>query len=102
MTDYEHLNIKPARYYGPTCDSGRHTPHGGDTCEEADDFNTALERYLSDLVQQVFDLSIYGDGTGLPPRGLLPWLTEPAEPTPAERALAILAPHLRNEPLYRP
>ena len=26
----------------------------------------------------------------------------PPEPTPAERAFAILAPHLRDEPLYRP
>jgi hypothetical protein len=25
----------------------------------------------------------------------------PPEPTPIELALAILAPHLRNEPLYR-
>lgn len=25
----------------------------------------------------------------------------PPEPTPIERAFAILAPHLRNQPLYR-
>lgn len=28
--------------------------------------------------------------------------TGPRPPTPIERALAILAPHLRREPLYRP
>ncbi|MER5584078.1 hypothetical protein ABT090_20900 [Streptomyces asoensis] len=95
------LNIKPARYYGPTCDSGRHTPHGGDTCEEADDFIAALDRYVSELASQALDLSINGSGS-LQIRGLLPLLRKVHEPTPTERALDILAPHLRNEPLYRP
>ncbi|KND29877.1 hypothetical protein [Streptomyces stelliscabiei] len=36
------------------------------------------------------------------PRGLLASLTEPYRPTPIERALEILGPHLAREPLYQP
>ena len=43
---------------------------------------------------------VVGDGTGAP-YGFLRTEPEP-EPTPAERAFAILEPHLHNVPLYRP
>jgi hypothetical protein len=36
------------------------------------------------------------------PRGLSAWITGPRQPTPIERALQILAPHLAHEPLYQP
>ncbi|MFE9935882.1 hypothetical protein [Streptomyces hirsutus] len=44
---------------------------------------------------------IEGYGTG-EMRGLLAAWAERREPTPVERALQILAPHLAREPLYRP
>ena len=36
------------------------------------------------------------------PRGLWAWLADPEQPTPIERAMEILAPHLAREPLYQP
>jgi hypothetical protein len=42
---------------------------------------------------------VTGNGTG-EPRGIFAWL--PREPTPAERAVEILAPELRWCPLYKP
>lgn len=97
------LNVKVVQRYGPTCDSGRHVPpHGGYTCDETDEFIAALDRALSVLVDRATDQpAIEGSGT-LQVRGLLPLLRIVHEPTPAERALAILAPNLRDEPLYRP
>jgi hypothetical protein len=43
---------------------------------------------------------ITGNGTGAP-LGIRA-LADPPEPTPAERAFAVLEPHLRDVPLYRP
>ncbi|WP_345624522.1 hypothetical protein [Streptomyces ziwulingensis] len=43
------------------------------------------------------DRFIFGYGTGEP----LGFLAPDRPPTPAEKAMAILAPHLADEPLYR-
>lgn len=50
--------------------------------------DTAAERYVGDLTVHQF-------------AGLMPVVRELLPPTPVERALDILRPHLRNEPLYR-
>ena len=49
--------------------------------------------------QAEVDRWLLGNGTG-EPRGILALAAEPAEPTPVERALALLDPHLRACPLY--
>ncbi|MGW2720822.1 hypothetical protein [Streptomyces sp. NPDC001492] len=114
------------------CESGRHINHPGETCEEFDELQAAFRAYLerglaaayasamAETDAMVDRFLISGDGSG-EMRGFLPAtrisipypLSEaeiadhgvtvlPPEPTPAERAFAILEPHLHNVPLYRP
>lgn len=114
----------------PVCDSGRHTVHPGDTCEEIDELQAVFHAYLDQSLRQAYAMAeaeaerlfdqrfITGQGTG-EPRGFLsanlisvPYSLSDAEiadhgiavaepePTPAERALATLDPHLRACPLY--
>ena len=112
------------------CGSGQHFAHPGETCEEIDELQAAFRAYLERSLREayteaqaeaerVFDQRfITGKGTG-EPRGFLsaelisvPYPLSDAEiedhgivvglpePTPVERALAILDPHLRACPLY--
>lgn len=103
------------------CESGRHFAHPGDTCEEIDELQAVFRAYLerglaaayaqaiaeTDAVVDRFLIS--GEGTaadqvsivGNGMRGFLPIEPE-REPDPAERAFAILEPHLHDVPLYRP
>ncbi|NUS26082.1 MAG: hypothetical protein HOV92_17920 [Streptomyces sp.] len=104
------------------CDSGRHFAHPGETCEEIDElqalFRAYLERAAAEAWAEVERRLVYGEGTG-EPRGFLsadqisiPYPLSDAEvadhgiivgepgPSPVERALAILDPHLRACPLY--
>ena len=66
------------------------------SCDDAAD-----ERQLWQVINERFaEALVTGNGTGQIV-GFLAMADAP-EPTPVERALAILAPHLRREPLYRP
>lgn len=92
------------------CDSGRHPAHPGETCEDVDELQAVFAAYLEQAfreayawaeaeAERMFDhLYVTGQGTG-EPRGFLA-MTEEREPSPVERALAILGPHLRDCPLY--
>jgi hypothetical protein len=51
-------------------------------------------------LHKAIDATVTGNGTG-EPRGFLA-MTDTPEPSPADRAFAILAPHLDDVPLYRP
>jgi hypothetical protein len=99
----------------PTCPSGRHPQHTPDTCEEHEELTQAFHGFIELLFaaafaqaeqaarryQQALAEAFAGIDTW-EPRGLSAWLTEPEQPTPIERALQILAPHLAHEPLYQP
>lgn len=85
------------------CDSGRHVAHPGETCAEFDDLQAAFRAYFEQCLAAACAVTgrllITGNGTG-EMRGFLP--AEPARgPTPMERALGILDPHLRACPLYK-
>lgn len=93
------------------CDSGRHHAHPGETCEEIDELQAAFRAYLERALAAAYASAIAetdaaldrflisGEGSG-ECRGFLPRQDVP-EPTPVERALAILDPHLRACPLYK-
>ncbi|WP_097922078.1 DUF6085 family protein [Streptomyces sp. wa1063] len=82
----------------PPCPEGRHNHHHpGDTCDDADAFITARDQLFAAALADVW---LHGNGTGAA-LGLLPTTgSPPAEPTPEQRALDILRPHLATEPLY--
>ncbi|MFJ4837144.1 hypothetical protein [Streptomyces sp. NPDC088746] len=83
----------------PACSEGRHfPPHPGDTCDEVDAFITARDQWITSVLT---DRWLYGDGTGAPLGLVAAADTRVPEPTPVERALAILRPHLAAESLYR-
>jgi hypothetical protein len=95
------LNVKRIAHWGPTCETGRHyPPHPGDTCDEIDEWIALRDAWLEQHIGAAFDRAFDGDHDGAM-TGLIAMADAP-EPTPMERALAILAPHLRREPLYRP
>jgi len=93
------------------CDSGRHIAHPGETCEETDELQAIVRAYFERSVTQAYAEAVAetdrvvdqwlltGASTGEPLGFRAPALREP---TPAERAFAILAPHLDDVPLYRP
>jgi hypothetical protein len=56
----------------------------------------AARRYRQALAESLAGIDTWE------PRGLWAWLAEPEQPTPIERAMEILAPHLAREPLYQP
>ncbi|MET7975736.1 hypothetical protein ABZW44_22375 [Streptomyces mirabilis] len=58
----------------------------------------AADKFINDLMDGFDRRWITGHNTG-EPRGFLPVDDRP--PTPAEKAMAILAPHLADEPLYQ-
>lgn len=89
---------------GVLCDTGQHLNHLGQTCEEytqlQDQFVAFVTQGLLHGAAEAERRLVEGDGTGAP-LGFL--RTEPdREPTPGERAFAILEPHLTDVPLYRP
>ena len=85
------------------CETGRHIAHPGDTCDEITQLQAAFRAYFEQAYAAAFAeadrLCITGNGTGEPLGFLGP---ASREPTPAERALAILQPHLGAIALYRP
>ncbi|MET8766350.1 hypothetical protein [Streptomyces sp. NPDC004658] len=85
----------------PACETGRHTHHPGETCDEYEEFAAHVRAWFEQSFAALYAAAerrlVTGDGTG-EPRGVLAW--EPTEPTPVERALAILGPELRCCPLY--
>lgn len=96
-------------HWVPTCPSGRHHCHPGDTCDEhealAQSFQDFLERLFATAYAQAEQTATaqFIDGFATwEPEGLLASLIEPYRPTPIERALEILGPHLAREPLYQP
>jgi hypothetical protein len=94
------------------CETGRHIAHPGDTCEETDELRAVFQAYLERSLTQAYAEAaaetdrlvdqwlLTGESTGAP-LGFLA-LEDVPEPTPAERAFAILEPHLTDIPLYRP
>lgn len=82
------------------CEFRQHVAHPGETCEEVEANAAWLRdwcaRQFEAAMQEAVRGTVYGRDSG-EPLGLL----VPGEPTPAERALAILQPHLDREPLYR-
>lgn len=98
--------------WAPACPAGIHLPHPDLTCEEHEELSQSFRDFLDRLFAAVREqaqqaarrraeaMAQFLDGWE--PRGPLGSLAEPAEPTPIERALQILAPHLAHEPLYQP
>jgi hypothetical protein len=103
------FTITRLAHWVPACPSGRHRYHPGDTCGEheaiAQSFQDFLERLFAaayaQAEQTAMDQFIDGFATWEPQR-LLASLIKPYRPTPIERALEILGPHLAREPLYQP
>ena len=97
------LHVKHIANWYPVCETGRHIPpHPGDTCDEIDEWIAVRDAWLTQYMQTAFDLALTGDFDGAM-TGLLGMTGQlAAEPTPVEKALAILAPHLGREPLYQP
>lgn len=90
------------------CESGRHFPHPGETCEEWEQLKTAFlalyERALAAGLAQAHGAAehdlVHGHGLG-EVRGVIGIATR-SQPTPLERALEILGPDLERCPLYQP
>lgn len=106
-----HVRDLTPSFLAVVCDSGRHPMHTGETCDEIDELQAAFRAYLERSLTQAYAEAaaetdrlvdqwlLTGESTGAPLGFLAPALSEP---TPAERAFAILAPHLDHVPLYRP
>ncbi|MGW3135932.1 hypothetical protein [Streptomyces sp. NPDC001139] len=98
-----HVRDLTPRVRAVLCGSGRHVAHPGDTCKEFDELQAAFrayfERALADAYAEAERLWLTGSSTG-EARGFLAGTG--LTPTPMQRALAILDPHLRACPLYRP
>lgn len=97
------LHVRSIAHYGPVCESGRHFMHPMETCEEWEAYAAAAralyERAMAAAFAEADRLLITGNGTG-EMQGFR--VREPEhEPTPAERALAILEPHLSAIALYQ-
>lgn len=106
------FTVTRVAHWGPACPSGRHRCHPGDTCEEHEELAQSFQDFLDRLLtaayaqaarryQAAMEQLLDGFATW-EPQGLLASLAEPYEPTPIERALQILEPHLAREPLYQP
>lgn len=99
-------------HWVPACPSGRHRYHPGDTCDEHEALTQSFQDYLERLFTAAYAqaarrceaaMAQFIDGLATwEPQGLLASLAEPYAPTPIERALEILGPHLAREPLYQP
>jgi hypothetical protein len=126
------LHVRDLTPLVPVCESGRHSAHPGETCEEIDELQAVFRRYLERSLRQAYATAaaeadrmfdqrfLTGYGTGemrgflaaeqinawypisveeMADHGITP--TAP-EPTPVERALAILDPELKKLPGYIP
>jgi hypothetical protein len=62
-------------------------------------FRAFIEQLIAEAHVEAEQVLLYGNGAGAPLGFRAPALREP---TSAERAFAILAPHLDDVPLYRP
>ncbi|MFI0233126.1 hypothetical protein [Streptomyces sp. NPDC017086] len=95
------LTVRKLIQYVPACETGRHTLHPMETCDEYEAFAAHVrawfEKSFAALYADAERRLVTGNGTG-EPRSILNW--EPAEPTPLERAFAILDQELRRCPLY--
>ncbi|SCK20249.1 hypothetical protein YUYDRAFT_02107 [Streptomyces sp. ScaeMP-e48] len=93
------LTVTKLARWAPACPEGRHyPPHPGDTCDEVDaSIVAARDQRIADVLT---DRWLYGDGAGSPLGLLTTADTTPSVPTPEQRALGILRPHLATEPLY--
>ncbi|MFI6251483.1 hypothetical protein [Streptomyces sp. NPDC051016] len=108
-------DLTPPRYV-PACESGRHPIHPFLECDEIDvlaaAFNEMIEGafaeafaaveagvdgFVMSALHQAVEATVNGSRSG----DVIGFrAVDPAEPTPVERALAILDPHLRACPLY--
>ena len=97
MTEPE-LHIERITKTAPACESGRHLAHPFMECDEVDLLGARFtELYEQVMAEAYAEVLVHGDGTG-ELRGFLAGAER--GPTPVERALAILDPHLRACPLY--
>ena len=72
--------------------------HLAEAMAAQDCLREASERFINDLMDDFDARWITGNGSG-GPRGFIAIDHQP--PTPTERAMAILAPHLAREPRYQ-
>lgn len=97
------LNVHQITKWVPPCESGRHAAHPYETCDEVEVLAAVVGPWFERLFAEAYASAarswLDGNGSG-EPLGFL----EPArrQATPAERAFAILEPHLTDMPLYRP
>lgn len=91
------LNVKRIATWVPACESGRHTYHGGITCQEADNWIAHRDAWLEQHIGAAMGHALDGDHDAA-----MGVLLEPARVTPIERAIGILQPHLDQLPLYHP
>ncbi|MDX3294643.1 hypothetical protein PV569_13095 [Streptomyces scabiei] len=108
--------VRKVASWVPTCPAGVHLQHPDLTCGEHEELSRSFQNYLGHLIAESFaqaaeDVRRFLERqeeqwlAGLrdwQPRGLLASLADPREPTPIERALEILAPHLARISLYQP
>jgi hypothetical protein len=97
----EELTARKLVQYVPACETGRHVHHPMETCGEYEEFAARVRAWYEKALVETFAEAerqlVTGNMTGVP-RGVAAW--EPGEPTPLERALAVLDPELRRCPLY--
>ncbi|MGY5048271.1 hypothetical protein ACWDE0_21965 [Streptomyces sp. 900105755] len=97
------LHVQQITKTAAACESGRHLVHPFLECDEIDLLSAAfmemIESACADAFTAADQLTIVSNSTAEP----IPVFGGPerAEPSPVERALAILDPHLRACPLYR-
>lgn len=98
------LHVRKITKFAPACESGRHLVHPFYECDEVDELAQAFAGLYEQALTEAYaeahaevDQWLLGSGTG-EICGIAGW--KPSEPTPIERALAILDPELRACPLY--
>lgn len=96
------LHARKLAIHVPACETGQHTMHPMETCEEYEAFSAHVRAFFANVFAEAYAevdrRLITGNGTG-EALGIL--ATPPLrEPTPVDRALAILDPELRHCPLY--
>lgn len=98
----DELHARKIAVHVPACESGQHTMHPLETCEDYEAFSAHVRAFFANAFAEAYAETdrrlITGNGTG-EPLGILA-TPPPREPTPMERALDLLAPELRACPLY--
>ncbi|MCX5176750.1 DUF6221 family protein [Streptomyces virginiae] len=95
-----------AEGYGLTADEhaqlDRPAPPPRKTCTSGKTLGQAIADVFDEFTAVQLDETFLGNVTAHKFTGLMPIAVELLPPTPIQRALDILGPHLQDEPLYRP